>query len=217
MDLAVADYLYDIFVSYEKDWLMNNWLKDSFLPFLQTWVRMTVPEACGRPALPIFFDRSQVEIDFPTDLKLQLAGIDPGADWNESLQKALQHSRCLVAVLNPPYFFSPWCTLEWQSFRKRAERSGKTVIIPVVYYDGSSFPLDAQSPQRIDLTQFALDGEALRKGKLYGEFQLTMKLLAQRIAAAVKDAPSFETWELADAPAPSPEPQIGLTRFANAR
>jgi len=214
----VADYLYDIFVSYETDWLVSNWLKDHFLPFLQTWVRNTVPEICKRPARPIFFARSQVEIGFPQELKLRLAGIKPGVKWDEGLREGLRFSRCLIAIVNPPYFYSDPCKMEWESFQRRSDGTEKTAILPVLYYDGDSFPDIARYPQRIDLSNFALDGEALRNGKLYLEFQQMMRLVAQRAAETILNAPDFQEWQAEENPQPAaPPPHVGLPRYADAR
>ena len=213
----MADYLYDIFVSYERDWLLSNWMKDHFLPFLQTWLRNAVPVACGRPAKPIFFDRSRVDKDFPQELKQELAGIEPGDDWTEGLKKGLRYSRCLIAVWNPPYFYSDWCNIEWQSFEKRSRQTGKRLVIPVLFYDGKSFPEAAQKAQSIDLKPYALDGQALRNRKDYGDFQELMRLLAERAAAAICDAPQFAEWELEENRQPSAPPAVDLPRFGNAR
>ena len=67
----MADYQFDVFVSYERDGLTTGWIMEHFLPLFRTWVRYGIRELCNRPAQPIFFDKSQVDPSFPSDLKLR--------------------------------------------------------------------------------------------------------------------------------------------------
>ena len=35
----MADYQFDVFVSYERDGLTTGWIMEHFLPLFRTWVR----------------------------------------------------------------------------------------------------------------------------------------------------------------------------------
>jgi TIR domain len=213
----LTDYLYDIFISYERDSLTYGWIKEHFLPHLRSWLRNTVPEICSRPAQPIFLDRSLIDPDFPDDLKLDVKGIPPGTNWQVGMRDGLRFSRCLIGIWNPPYFASNPCTFEWKSFERRAAKTGSNVIIPTRFYDGKCFPEAARNLESIDLQPYTLFGPALIQSKLYEQFQVTMKLLALRAAHAISGSPAFEHWELAeDTPPTQPPASPGLPRFANA-
>jgi TIR domain len=213
----VTDYLYDVFVSYESDDFLVRWIKVHFLPLFRTWLRNSVRATVGRPVLPIFFDCSLIDINFPSDLKLQVTGIEPGGDWKDGLRNGLRYSRCLVTLWNPTYFDSEWCNMEWRSFQRRSNLTGKRLIIPTIFHDGKSFPSEAQVLESIDFKDYMLDGPALLNSRFYEEFQRKIQLLAERTATAIRDAPAFQEWDLDESPPPSAPPAISLPRFSNAR
>lgn len=213
----MADYLYDVFISYERDGLTTGWIKEHFLPLLRTWLRNTVRDVTGRPAGSIFFDKALVDPDFPDDLKLSVSGIAPGDNWEDGLRKGLRLSRCLIGIWNPPYFDSQWCNIEWQSFERRTSLTGADLIIPTFFYDGNSFPDAAKKRQAFNLHPYTLFGNALIQSKVYEKFQLTMQLLADQAAKAIRDAPAFQEWQLAeDMPPPPPPAEVALPQFAQA-
>lgn len=202
----MPDYQYDVFISYERDGLTTGWITEHFLPLFRTWLRQEVRAVCSRPAQPIFFDKSKTDPDFPTNLKLELAGIEPGSNWDEALKQAIRVSRCMVGIWNPPYFDSHWCNIEWESFDRRAASTGRRVLLAANFHDGVSFPAKAAARQPIDLSPYTLFGPALVNSKKYEEFQTTVKFLAQQVALAIRDAPPFEVWPVADEIAPPPTP-----------
>jgi hypothetical protein len=209
----MVDYKYDVFVSYERDGLTTGWITEHFLPHFRTWVRSEIRDICKRPANPIFFDKSQTDPEFPKDLKLQLAGIEPGERWDQALKDAIRVSRCMVGIWNPPYFDSHWCNIEWESFDLRTETTGRRLILAANFHDGSSFPPRAASRQCFDFSPYTLFGRALVDSRRYGDFQETIKLLAHHVAIAVRDAPAFEPWPIAENVAQPVPPQVPLTRF----
>ena len=175
-------------------------------------MRAEIADVCGRPSLPIFFDSSQTDPTFPTDLKQKLEGIKPGANWDDALRKAIRVSRCMVGIWNPPYFFSDWCNLEWQSFDRRADKTGCDVLLAASVHDGKSFPTKAAARQRLDFSPYVLFGPALINSKKYEDFQVAVKLLAHYVALSVQSAPPFESWPLAeDVPEPTPPPPIDVS------
>jgi TIR domain len=212
--MIMTEYKYDVFISYERDGLTTGWITEHFLPHFRTWLRMEVASVCRRKSLPIFFDRSQMTPNFPADLKQEVAGIKPGASWDIALREAMQVSRCMVGIWNPPYFFSDWCNLEWQSFDRRADTTKKDVLLAASVHDGNSFPKKATARQRLDFSPYILFGPALINSKKYEEFQDHVKLLAHHVAIAVSDAPPFEAWPLAEDPTQPPDPPaIPVTRL----
>ena len=48
-------------------------------------------------------------------------GIEPGAQWPETLVEALQASRVFVSVYSPTYFLKEYCGKEWQVFHSRVD------------------------------------------------------------------------------------------------
>ena len=202
----MPDYEYDVFISYERDSLTTGWITEHFLPLFRTWLRQEISAICARPALPIFFDTSQTDPEFPQDLKLKVAGIPPGSDWDKSLRDAIRVSRCMVGIWNPPYFDSHWCNIEWKSFDQRSQATGSSVLIPTRFHDGNSFPQRATQIQSIDFSPYALFGAALVQSRRYVQFQQAVQLLARQVATAVKGAPPFAPWPVADEIMPPPPP-----------
>jgi hypothetical protein len=210
----MPDYKYDVFLSYERDGLATGWITEHFLPHFRTWVRNEIAATCRRRSLPIFFDISQTTPNFPDNLKQDVAGIRPGANWDPALREALQTSRCMVGIWNPPYFFSDWCNLEWQSFDRRADNTGSDVLLAASFHDGNSFPEKAAARQRLDFSPYTLFGPALINSRKYEEFQDNVKLLARYVALAVQSAPPFQAWALAeDTSEPPARPPLPVTRF----
>ena len=209
----MPDYEYDVFISYERDGIASDWITEHFLPLFRYWLRQNIREKCGRPAQHIFFDRSQTD-DFPQKMKLELAGIRPGADWDKSLREAICVSRCMVGIWNPTYFDSHWCNIEWESFDRRAQATGKTTLVPTRFHDGNSFPERAAKIQAIDLSEYTIIGQGLVNSRKYEPFQDTVKRLAVRVAEAVRDAPAFQPWPVADdIAAPAAPPLIQQPRL----
>jgi len=208
----MEDYKYDVFISYERDGLTTGWITEHFLPHFRTWVRMEIEGICKRKSLPLFFDSSQTDPNFPTDLKQKVEGIKPGANWDNALRDAIRASRCMVGIWNPPYFYSDWCNLEWQSFDRRADKTGRDVLLAASVHDGSSFPKKAAARQCLDFSSYVLFGPALTNSKIYVDFQQAVKLLAHHVALSVSEAPPFESWPLAeDIPEPPPPPPIDVS------
>jgi|SRR6185437_5671861 len=210
----MPDYRYDVFISYERDGLTAGWITEHFLPHFRTWLRLAIREICGRPAQPIFFDKSQVDPDFPDNLRLEVGGIDLGADWNEALKDAIRVSRCMVGLWSPPYFDNHWCNIEWESFDRRGAKTGRRVLLAASVYDGKTFPSRAAGKQAFDFSSFMLFGPALINSKKYEGFQTAVRSLARRVAEAVNQAPPFEVWPIADdIAAPPPPPDVSRPKL----
>jgi TIR domain len=209
----MADYLYDVFISYQRKGLTKGWITEHFLPHFGTWLPLAIQDICDRPAQPIFFDESQTNPAFPVEWRSEIAGVEGGSDWATELRRAIRVSRCMVGIWTPTYFDSEWCDIEWQSFDRRAVQTGRRVILATKVY-GKSFPKRATEIQYYDFSSYLLFGKALIDSKKYESFQDAIKHLAEQVAKAVRDAPPFEPWPLADdLPPPPPPPPVPLPRM----
>lgn len=64
----------------------------------------------------------------------------PGERWEERILTAVKASRCLLAVMSPPYFQSDYCRKEWEHFHAEEEKRGiRDLIIPVYYTEHEPF------------------------------------------------------------------------------
>jgi hypothetical protein len=97
-------YKYACFISYKRP---PNWLSQA--------------GALGAPAPHVWSDfaeafqqRLNYYLTTPVpsflDVKLQ-----PGTNFRETLAQNLCHSFCMVALVVPQYFESPWCNAEWNA------------------------------------------------------------------------------------------------------
>src|SRR4051812_31093908 len=208
----MEDYKYDVFISYERDGLTTGWIVEHFLPHFRTWVRQTITGACQRASLPIFFDSSQTDPNFPADLKQKVEGVKPGENWDKAIREAIRRSRCMIAIWNPTYFYSDWCNLEWHSFDRRADSTGRNILIAASVYDINSFPPKARARMCLDFAPYVLFGPALLASRQFEGFQNAIKHLAGHIATSVRDAPIYQDWPIAeDAPNPPPPPPIAVS------
>lgn len=135
-------YEYDLFVSYNRSFeregrrvetQAGGWVKRVFYPALASWWHASSPSAG-----PVFFDEES---------------IPKGSRWPDYLARAHRASRCLVPVWYPPYFSSRWCEAEWLSMVEREQRfnvdtsNGHGLVVPVIFYDGDTFPQPAKDRQ----------------------------------------------------------------------
>jgi hypothetical protein len=171
-------YKWDIFVSYEHDAAMGQWVPDHLIRFLPSFVGNEL----NRPA-KIFFDRS---------------GIAAGQTWPMALRNALGHARILVPVWTPLYFHSDWCRRECAvmlhrerqlAYRTQARPDG--LVVPINVFDGVHFPEPAKVIQSFDLQKYWIEGPAFRTSLLYVEFQTLLKQLAADIAVTISRAPAW--------------------------
>lgn len=138
-----SGYEFDVFLSYRRSGQGNAgaWVRHHFHPLL---VGCLADELDHEPT--VFID----------------VGAETGAYWPGLLERRLQRSRVVVAVLSPRYFESAWCLAEWQTARAREEalgmatalNPGTSVLYPVVFSDSDSFPEDARSRQARELKRW---------------------------------------------------------------
>jgi hypothetical protein len=57
-----------------------------------------------------------------------------GNSVSNFLQNGLIYSRCMIAVLTPPYFCqSDWCVKEFSLMKERADTCNQTLLFPVIF------------------------------------------------------------------------------------
>jgi hypothetical protein len=174
------EYRYDVFLSYSRQPLIENWVRNFFFDQLQFWLNQEFPTRDAR----IFWDQT---------------GIEPGDYWAEALKEAIRGSACLVSIWAPSYFKSKWCVAEFVSFLKRlGDIPGKRprLIIPIRWHDGDSFPPAAK---RIEYRPFDMYTSLVRETAPFVDFEFAVKELAKSIKKAVDDAPPFRSdWPITE-------------------
>jgi len=173
-------YDYDVFISYKRGRLREEWLNTIFRPHFEEQLE----EAIGKKPT-IFID----SIDIP-----------PGVEWPDYLATALSKSRCMVAILSPSYFGSEWCLKEFKAmyFRQNELRKknllakDRAVILPFVKQGPmDAFPDFIDRIQLLDYSRFNIVGEGFKNTTLYVEMQQKIQLDARKTATMIKDAPNW--------------------------
>lgn len=189
-------YQYDIFLSYRRSKLRNEWLTEHFVPLFWEIAREEIAGETGRPPSGLFFDLSDLSED---TRKFDQYGIEPGDNWRDRLKEAIKSSRCMIALWSPLYFHSPWCLIEWKSFSERSRVKQKSLLVPISVHDGDSFPREARDSQYMKFVDFVLVGDGYKKTELYIKFQQELRDLARRAAKVISAAPDWEDWSLPEA------------------
>ncbi len=175
-------YKHDIFLSYTRGGMIENWLSAYFLRIFKHHLE----SALGRPP-DIFLDRE---------------GIRSGDSWPLRLKTALSCSRCLVAIWSPSYFFSEWCVRECvMMLRRESELGYRTdenptgLVLPVNASDGSGFPEFAQNTQWFDCRDYIIEGRGFEKTEMFVEFQIKVREWSKDVALTISGAPAWsEEW-----------------------
>lgn len=120
-------YDYEIFLSYTRVKLVEDWIHDHFLP--------------------IFSDFLELDLGYTPRVFVDTRNVVPGDSWPERLQSALAKSKCMVALWSPRYFKSLWCRYECAAMQYREQQLGyrtssspKGLIYPINIRDGDRFP-----------------------------------------------------------------------------
>lgn len=172
-------YEWDIFISYKRDELPKLWMEETFLKLFKGYLK----EALGGREIKIYRD---------------VEGIEGGANWPNSIKRALATSRCLVPILLPSYFQSEWCTKEMAVIYHRQERLGYStvnnpggLIVPLKIHDGDDFPPFVNNLQILDCNDYFIVGEAFTLTPGYVDFQRMLMKWVGDVAKAVKRAPEW--------------------------
>lgn len=171
---APADYQYDVFISYRRDDIIEEWLdgREFFSRLLLSYLRM---ELC-RPAR-VFRDK---------------VNLTAGDNFHRKLEHALKHSRCLVPIGTGDYFSSAWCRSEFETFADRSiATGGGDLIVPVAWHDWSPAPMELGQIQISSFHQVAFVG-AREDPKKVILFQECMKDFCVALAKKILNAPPFD-------------------------
>lgn len=172
-------YEYDVFVSYKIGKVYGRWVHEVFIDFFKEYL----DQSLGRVS-EIFLDKDS---------------ITNGDAWPERIKRSLLTSKCLVAILSPLYFNSPWCKKEISVMLFREERLGyrklnnpSGLISAVTLHDGDRFPEIIGKIQNRDWRNFAIVGKGFENTRRFIEFQDQLKEFADSVAKIVINAPQWE-------------------------
>jgi MinD-like ATPase involved in chromosome partitioning or flagellar assembly len=170
--LESADYLYDIFVSYDHS--LSEWV----LEFM---------EALKRELASLRADEPKIFMD--------LGEIRAGDSWEEQLLEALTRSRLLVAFLTPHYLASSVARREFLTFSKRALQTGKRLLVPVVLR-GDDFPNFVMRFQWTDFRKLSIQKKSPSRHP--AAWQREIMRLADNLNGMIDEAPPYDPhWTLA--------------------
>lgn len=179
-------YEWDVFISYRRKDIPKRWLEEIFLPLFKDYLE----EALGGRKVLIFRDET---------------GIEGGANWRNTIKRALATSKCLVPILIPSYFHSEWCTKEFAVMYNRqldlgfnSIASPKGLIIPLKIQDGKHFPIKVTEIQILDCNDYYRVGTGVELTGLYVNLQNTLLNWVETVAEAINNAPPWNSLWLED-------------------
>ncbi len=172
----MADYEYDVFLSYRR---ANDWprfVNDHFLPKFRHWLDTTPGRASS-----IFFDAREIET---------------GESWPYRLAEALAHSRVMVCLWSKEYFSSQWCGAELSHMLTRRQALTNNygplpLILAAVIHDGDDIDAGLNEIQRFPLQKYS--NPWIAEGSPVAEV-LSMKIqeFAEHVAHALNRAPDYD-------------------------
>lgn len=196
----MSGYEYDVFISYPRRGNAQNWLLNHFYPRL---VECLVDETV--PAPKIFIDKEMPR----------------GVHWPAQLEKALRHSKIMLAVLSAPYFTSKWCMAEWGNMQAREEVLGlaspqrpQGLIYPVRYSDSNSFEEEGRQRSWWDFKGLDNPDKVFQESRDWIPFHQRVRQCAQDLAELLKQVPPWRPdWPVVERPDPVLPPPPPLPRF----
>ncbi len=192
-------YQFDVFISYRRTSSARDWLLEYFYPKLLGYLRESLPH---EPA--IFLDQ---------------ASIEPGAIWRSRIETGLRTSKCMVAILNAPYFTSEFCQAEWSTFLQRETLLGKpgSLITPIQFFDGEYYAASAKERQLIDMKPWATSAPAFRETREFLRFEAAVQRIAETLSTAdgpIMSPAGYQNWPVVLPGAALQSPAIALPTFA---
>ncbi len=187
-------YKYDIFISYNRSFRVNNWMRNFFLTYFEDFLKDKILQHTGQKPR-VYYDQSENK---------------PGDMWPVKLRDALKHSKVLVSICSPQYFNSAWCMSEWETFAAREQYLNRTGLrVPVRHNDCEQQLADIEYCDFYGLTTLASEFYQTIKAV---EFEKKVEELAEAVALAVRDAPPFDS-EWPEAILPDINPDIPMFRL----
>jgi len=156
------------------------------------------------PLFKSFLEESIIKED--VKIFMDIGEIEGGQAWEMKIKDALIHSRIMVSVLSPTYFFSEWCRKEFavMDYRQRqcdylSINNPNGLIVPLKIHDGEHFSDYVKSIQIADFNDYYLVGKGFQKTILYVEFQRKLKKWIEEVVLAYNHAPSWDvSWKHPD-------------------
>jgi hypothetical protein len=185
-------YLNDVFISYKRSPITEQWLNDTFLPFFIEYLDEQLP---NKPI--VFVDKSREKHTYVSELT-------PGVDFTSELFQNLVYSKCLVSIWTPNYFRkSEWCAKEYltmrycQEYRKPPAFKGpKTLIWPIMYRKVEPLPEAIKNIHCLDYSEYNLVGEAFTRSEKYLKFQQQLQGDILTISNIILNVPPMDQyWE----------------------
>ncbi|HSN59720.1 MAG TPA: toll/interleukin-1 receptor domain-containing protein [Ferruginibacter sp.] len=180
-------YLYDVFISYKRGKINEQWLREIFLPFFEDYLNNELP--------------------YQPKIFVDTTALTPGVDFSNELFRNLMYSKCMVSIWSPPYFRrSEWCVKEFltmkykQDFHKlNAGTVPRTLIWPVLYREIEPLPELASQISYLDYSEFNVVGEAFFRSDKFLRFQEKLQQDICSIVDIINNVPPmddfFETSE----------------------
>ena len=180
-------YQYDVFVSYKRGRINEQWLNEIFFPFFENYLDNELPHTPR-----IFIDKT---------------GLTPGVDFSNQLFRSLMYSKCMLSIWSPPYFRkSEWCVKELLTMQYKQDHHKigvatvpRTLIWPILYREIDELPSFVKNINYLDYSKFNVVGEAFFKSEKSLEFQEKLQEDICSIVDIINNVPDidpvFETAE----------------------
>jgi hypothetical protein len=196
----VSGYKFDVFISYCRHGSVSKWLMNHF----HQKFRECLADQMA-PVPKVFLDK----------------GMPRGVHWPSQLEKALRHSKIMLALLTPPYFESPWCLAEWENMRAREEMLGlggpdrpQSLVYPILYSDSDNFPDYARDLSRWDFKDLSTPEPVFQESRDWVLFHRKVTEVAQDLVVLLQQVPEWQSdWPVVEQPKPVLMPPPLIPRF----
>lgn len=173
-------YQYDVFISYKRGRINEQWLNEIFFPFFENYLDNELSETPR-----IFIDKT---------------GLSPGVNFSNELFRSLMNSKCMLSIWSPPYFRkSEWCVKEFftmqykQEFYKlNAGTMPLTLIWPILYRDIEPMPDIIKHINYLDYSNFNVVGEAFSRSEKYLQLQEKLQDDIASLVEIINNAPPMD-------------------------
>ena len=187
-------YKYEAFFSYKRHALTNSW-------------HDTVRNKLA------FYTGQELQLGRDADIFIDREDIQSGDIWKNRLSSALQQSKCVVCILTPNYFQSPYCVSELNSFIERSTKTGKNLVVSASGHDGECFPSEFKKAwQYKNFSPYLNTASGFWESGKAADFDEYLKEFAKDLAAKILDAPDYSDdfpvalQEIVPQPIPVPRP-----------
>lgn len=162
---------YDLYVSYHRGGALEDWTT-RFINELKSWLLL---ELGAEPR--IFIDTKCLAV---------------GEDFSTQIKKALDASKCLLAVITPTYFVSDSCLEEWHHFMKREGINRHQLIFPVLARGSqNTLPEFINHFELFDLSKFFSQDNSNPRTFDSSDYSKALRNLSASIARTVRGPKIF--------------------------